>query len=464
LTPTDVTRRLATFAATTSFDDLPSDVVDTLELAVLNMLGCCLGGVQTRIGRLHVEIAREFGGGNEQATVIGDGSKVSLPFAAYANGNVGFALDYEDMVFAVVHPGFATVGAGLPLAELRRASGRELLTAIAVGYEASTRIAMSMQPSPERARHVWGQQFHPFAAAAAAGRLLGLSAEQMDVAFGITATYATVPSVYKYFGPVESTRPMREVKQGWGWVCMAGLMAALSAERGFAGGLGALDGEFGFWSMAGSDRFEPERIVDGLGEQWLTREVEFKLHPSIGINHPAYLATRELVAAHDVDAATVEAVTITTPWGNLIGDLAPAGAVDAQFSLPYTVASTLARVPRTPELYADESLGDPAVRRLLARTEVVHDLEADRAFFEEQRIVQRVAIELAGGLVIERGIEFPRDRPAQGQPEIEAKFHELGRGVLDDDRRALVVSAVSRLAELDDAAELAALLAPPGSG
>jgi 2-methylcitrate dehydratase PrpD len=356
------------------------------------------------------------------------------------------------------------VGAGLPLAEHRRASGRDLMTAIAVGYETSTRIAMSMQPSAERARHVWGQQFHPFAAAATAGRLLGLTPEEMNVAFGITATYATVPSVYKYFGPVEDTRPMREVKQGWGWVCMAGLMAAVSAARGFRGGLGALDGEFGFWSMAGSDRFEPERISDGLGEEWLTREVEFKLHPSIGINHPAYLATRRLVEEHDIRADEVEGVTITTLWGNLIGDLAPAGAVDAQFSLPYTVAGAIARLPRSPELYADERLVDPEIRRLLARTRVVHDLEADRAFFEEQRIVQRVEIELAGSTKVARAIEFPRDRPSQGWPEIEAKFHELGRGVLEDERRAEVVATVKRLTELDDAATLARLLAPDAAG
>jgi 2-methylcitrate dehydratase PrpD len=315
-----------------------------------------------------------------------------------------------------------------------------------------------MQPSPERARHVWGQQFHPFAAAATVGRLLGLSAEEMEVAFGITATYATVPSVYKYFGPVEDTRPMREVKQGWGWVCMAGLMAAASAARGFRGGLGALDGEFGFWSMAGSDRFEPERIVDGLGEEWLAREVEFKLHPSIGVNHPAHWATRGLVEEHDVRPEQVERITITTLWGNLIGDLDPAGAVDAQFSLPYTIASTIARAPRAPELYADERLADGTIRRLLSRTRVVHDADADRAFFEEQRIVQHVAIELADGRVLERGVEFPRDRPAQGRAELEAKFHELARGVLGDERRAEVIETVARLDEVDDVSALASLL------
>ena len=124
------------------------------------------------------------------------------------------------------------------------------------------------------------------------------------------------------------------------------------------------------------------------------------------------------------------------------------------------MAATIAGVPRTPELYADSQLADPTVERLLACTRIVHDLEADRAFFEEQRIVQGVEIELAGAATISREIEFPRDRPAQGWPEIEAKFHELGRGVLDDERRALVVETVGGLEKLDDVAKLAALLAP----
>ncbi|MGI9658925.1 MAG: MmgE/PrpD family protein, partial [Gaiellaceae bacterium] len=281
-----LTSALATFASRTSFDDLPDDLVETLKLATLNILACCLGGSQTRIGRMHVELARELGAGSEQATIVGEGARVSLPFAVYANGNLAFALDYEDRLFAVAHPGFAAVSASLALAEQRQLSGREFLSALAVGYETTARIALTMQPSHARARRVWGQQFHPFASASAATNILGLTPAEAEVALGIASTYATVPSVYKYFGPVRDTRPIREVKQGWGWVAMGGLMAALSAQKGFRGGLGALDGEFGFWSMAGSDRFDPERGLDGLGTEWLTREIEYKLHPSIGINHP----------------------------------------------------------------------------------------------------------------------------------------------------------------------------------
>lgn len=454
-----LTTSLATFAAETTYDDLPGSLVETMQLATLNILACCLGGSQTRVGRLHVELARELGGGAEQATILGDGARVSLPFAVYANGNLGFALDYEDMLFAVAHPGFAAVTTGLALSETRPVGGRELLTALAVGYETTARIALTMQPSHARARRVWGQQFHPFAAAATAASLLGLTPHEAEVALGIAATYATVPSVYKYFGPVSDTRPIREVKQGWGWVAMGGLMAALSAQKGFEGGLGALDGEFGFWSMAGSDRFRPAVALDGLGETWLTHELEYKLHPSIGINHPAFWAACKLVDEHDVLAETIDEVTITTLWGNLLDDAAPAGAVDAQFSLPYTVATALDRRPLTPSLYAEETLRDPGILRLLERTRVIHDAGADAAFYDEQRIVQEVALTLSDGRRVSQRAEFPRDRPSIGAPEIEQKLHDLASEVLPAARREALIAAVNRLPELPDASALVSLAA-----
>ncbi len=461
--PTDskrpLTQALASFAAETTFDDLPDELVETLQLATLNIIACCLGGSQTRVGRLHIELARELGPG-EEATMLGNGARVSLPFAVYANGNLAFALDYEDMLFAVAHPGFAAVSTALALSERRMLSGKEFLAALAVGYETTARIALTMQPSHARARRVWGQQFHPFASASAAINILGLSADEAEVALGIAATYATVPSVYKYFGPVHDTRPIREVKQGWGWVAMGGLMAALSGEKGFGGGLGALDGEFGFWSMAGSDRFDPARGLDGLGETWLAREIEYKIHPSIGINHPAFWATSKLVAEHDVRPETVKAVTITTLWGNLLDDRAPAGAVDAQFSLPYTVAAAIDQRALTPALYDEATLRDPVIARLLERTRVIHDPEADARFYNEQRIAQRVELELDDGRMLGQSAEFPRDRPEIGAAEIEQKLHDLAGDVLPLQQRKKLIAAVRELPILSDASTVVRLAVP----
>jgi 2-methylcitrate dehydratase PrpD len=452
------TRELAAFAAEARFEHLPPDVMETVKIATLNILGCCLGGARTRVGQLHVKLAKEIGGGVGEATIVGDGARVSVPAAAYANASLGFALDYEDMIRYIAHPGHATVAAALAVGERLRINGREFLVAVAAGFEVCSRIAVAVQPTPERGAEVWGEQYHTFAAAATAGRLFELNSDQMEVAFGIAGAYTSVPSAYKYFGPVSETRPMREVKLGWGWNCLAGVVAALSAKRGFAGGYGVLDGRHGFWIMHGSDRCDFERMVAGLGEIWLTRETEFKIHPSIGINHPAYWVTKQLVEEHNVRPDNVESVRVTTLWADRIGDPAPLGEVDAQFSLPYTIAVTILRKPLGPDLYSQQTRNDPAVQRLLAKVEVIADREADRLFFEEQRLVQTVEIRLTDGELLRRPIEFPEGKPVYGKPEVEQKFEDLAASILGTTRRAKVRATVDRLETIAEINQLIALL------
>ena len=150
-------------------------------------------------------------------------------------------------------------------------------------------------------------------------------------------------------------------------------------------------------------------------------------------------------------------MTITTLWGNLLADTAPAGAVDAQFSLPYTVATAIDRRPLTPRLYDEETLRDPLISRLLGRTRVIHDAAADAAFYDEQRIVQEIAITLSDGRTLTQAAEFPRDRPAIGATEIEQKLHDLAGEVLSTERRKALIEAVHELPSLDDVSTLIGL-------
>jgi 2-methylcitrate dehydratase PrpD len=174
------TRTLCRYAVDTKFDDLPSEVVEKAKICILNILGVEFGGYKTRIGQLHVQLAKDFGGGIPEATIVGDGTKVSVPLAAYANGNLGFALDYEDMIRYILHAGYISVAASLAVGEKVKASGKDFITAIVLAYEVTSRIAMSMQPTPEHGSKVWGEQYTPFAAVVPAGKLLGLDEEQMD--------------------------------------------------------------------------------------------------------------------------------------------------------------------------------------------------------------------------------------------------------------------------------------------
>jgi 2-methylcitrate dehydratase PrpD len=452
------TRDLTTLVADTAYTDLPQQTVDATKLAVMNIVGCMLAGYQTRIGKLHTEMAKDMGGGREQSTIIGDGTKVSAPLAAYANGNFGFALDYEDTVLYVSHPGYITTSSGLAIGEMLGSSGKELILGIALGFEIVARMGAAMQPTPERGAQVWGEQYHPFASAVTAGKLYGLDAETLDVAFGIAGTYATVPSAYKYFGVVAETRPMREVKLGWGWMSMAGTVAAQSAHRGFRGGHGVMDGDQGFYVMAGSDRCDHDLMVKDLGKSWLIDKTEYKIHPSIAWNHPAFDATRGLVNEHNITPDQVEKIHISGMGLNLVGDTNPQGAVDGQFSLPYTVVTTIMREPLLPAMYSDEKLADPVLRDLLSKVEIHHDKAADADFFTDQKMRFGVELTLKGGNVVKRDVEWPRDQPPMGRPEIEKKFRELAGTVLNDKRTEEVLQAIDSLDSFDNVTDFVRLL------
>ena len=454
-----VTRELARFVAQAGYSDLSPAAIEAAKRALLNILGNCVAGNRTRIGRLHVEMALDMGG-RAQATVIGHGERVSMPVAAYANGNLAFALDYEDTLQYVTHPGFITCSAGLAVGEHLGSSGRELILAIALGYEVVARIGLSMQPSPERGKLVWGEQYHPFAGAVTAGKLLGLGEEQLDAAFGIAGTYAGVPSAYKYFGVVAQTRPMREVKLGWGWMCMGATLAALSAHRGFGGGHGILDGEQGFHVMAGSDRCDFERMTRGLGESWMIVDTEHKIYPSIARNHPPYFATRALVEEHGIRPDDVRRITVRGMQIRLVDDYNPRNAIDAQFSLPHAVVMALVREPLGPDMYSDARLFDPQVRKLLGCIELEHDADADVLFFNQQRLRFSVRIELKSGTSVQRDIEFPRDQPRFGKPELEAKFRSLAAAVLPSGQIEHAIAMAWALDDMDDLRPLLHALIP----
>lgn len=455
-----VTREIVQFVTRARFGDLPPAAVAATKGAILNILGNCVAGTRTRIGALHIATAKDMGGGRDQATILGDGGRVSVPLAAYANGNLAFALDFEDTLYYITHPGFITVSSGLAVAEQRGGSGQDLLLAIALGYEVIGRMGPAMQPSPERGRQVFGEQYHPFAGTVTAGKLLGLDDGALDSAFGIAGTYASVPSAYKYFGVVAETRPMREVKLGWGWMSMAGTLAALSAERGFGGGHGVLDGTHGFHVMAGSDRVDVARMTRDLGTRWLVTDTEFKVYPTIARNTPPYLATRALMEKHALRLDDVARVTVRGMTMHVTGDFHPRGAVDAQFSLPYVVAAALLGLTPGPGLYTESQLNDPIHRRLMQKIVLEHDTAADALFFNEQRQQFSVRIDLASGRSVRGDIEFPRDQPRLDWDGLCAKFRSLCTGILPDSRIEQAIALVDGLDREADVHRLVRTLIP----
>jgi 2-methylcitrate dehydratase PrpD len=251
---------------------------------------------------------------------------------------------------------------------------------------------------------------------------------------------------------------MREVKLGWGWMSMTGVFGALSAQQGFRGGHGVLDGDEGFWIMAGSDRCEFDKMTDGLGTTYYIKETEFKIHPSIAWNHPPHTAIKKLVEEHDIKPDEVEKVLVKGLGAERIADYNPAGPVDAMFSLPYTIATTILREKLLPDMYSEEKIKHPQVQSLLKRITIQPDPQADVAWFVEHKEIFDIELVLKGGKHFKTHVEYPKDKPEFGKKEIEQKFRDLGSLSLPSHRVEQVIETVERLDQLRDISELAGLL------
>ena len=259
-----ITDTVVDFASKTQFDDLPEEVVHETKRLLLDSVGCALGGLMVDKGRFAVKLVRRLGGPPE-STIIGAGDKVSSVNAAFANGELISALDFES-TNTVPHTAPYVLPAPLALAECAGACGKDLILAIALGNEISIRMGKALGGLVEeegRSKYVTlGVTHGTLAAAASAARILRLDRERLCQAVGIAGYLTPVPANVKW----SRSLPSSMIKYGSaGWVSQTGVSSVLLAEMGYVGDTTVLDGEWGFYRFSGALKWKPEELIDGLG-------------------------------------------------------------------------------------------------------------------------------------------------------------------------------------------------------
>ena len=260
-----VTRQLAEFAAGLRFEDLPDAVVMEARRLILDTVGCGFGGHAIEKGQMAVALAEQMGGVPE-ATILGRRAKVPAALAAFANGDLMNALDWNVLMPPSHVPPYA-IPAALALAETTNTSGRDLITACVLAMEVSGRVGTSLgglrATKGGYPLRVWGISSNQIGATAGAAHVLGLDATTMQHALGLAAYHAPLPSHVKY----NHTKEAGYAKYApAGWMSQAGVVTARLAEMGYRGDTSFLEGEHGFWAMNGAPEWMPEKITDGLGE------------------------------------------------------------------------------------------------------------------------------------------------------------------------------------------------------
>jgi 2-methylcitrate dehydratase PrpD len=431
-----VTAAVAEWAASHPPAEIPGEVREAARWLILDHLACSIGGRQLTPATILLDLFAEQGGA-PQATVFATGDRTSVLHATHLNAALSNLLDFDDSFPGAGHPGGTVVPAAIAVAEQSDATLDELIDAVVTGYEVSIRIGVAIRPSQERYRHVAGYSvWQTLGATAAAGRLLGLTAEQFQYALGLGVLNAPVPNMRK-LGLEPEERPFSWTKNNYGWAAQGGVLGALLAGRGFLGPKTILDGERGFWIMAGSDRFDPEIATTGFGSEWITVRTGFKPYASCRWTHTALDAVRQHKTTYpDVEIADIGSATVHA-FFEVSDNLAqpdPTDIIDAQFSVRHVMAlEFLDRSPRYGLSEAD--LSDPAVVDLRHRIEVQEDPAYTQRYFSDRKMPARLVVRTRDGRELTTEVtELPGSpsRPMTTQ-ELDEKHRALIEPVIGDD-------------------------------
>lgn len=453
--PTEpIAAQLACFVSGLRYEDLPPHTIDGAKRLVLDQLACELAGSTMPWMRPALELVRLSAGARAESVVVNSDLKCLAADAAFINASYGQACELDDATYGSAgHIGTAAVPPALAVAQREGTNGRQLLLAIIAGYEVMYRLMAGVRPY-HRTRGFHSQSIGgPFAAAAAAGKILGLDAEQLTHALAIAGSHAC--------GPLEFDQSGGEVKRiHAGIAARGGVQSALLAGLGLTGPATIIEGKRGFCQVF-ADKSDTSRITAGLGKVLNITNAWFKIYPVVGGIQTSIAAMSRLVAEHDIKARDVKAVRIGLTESALLHCAAitrPSDVIGAQFSLAFSVA--LAIVRRSNELgcYTDAANWvDPEINALMQRVEA----HADVAAVGERDFMASVAIELTDGRTLETVEVYPLGSPRKpaSSEQLDAKARSLAGTVLGPERTERLIETVRHLEEVADVSAIGTLLA-----
>jgi 2-methylcitrate dehydratase PrpD len=438
---TPVADALVDFVLGLELGSLPDAVVEAAGLCFTDWVGVAIrGSTEPLAGALDAVIATA--GGEGPATVVGRGRRTSALLAALANGAQGHALDFDDThLGSIVHGSAPVVPAVLAVAEWQRQPGAEALAAFVAGFEVETRIGRVIGPTlADRGWHVTALLGH-FGAAAAAGKLLGLTAEQLGRAFGIAGTQAA--GLEQSLGTM--CKPLHPGK-----AAMNGLLAALLAREGFTGPRGILDERAGLpGTFVGISDLAP--ALEGLGKRFEILDNSTKLYAACHLLHATIDAGRAIRerAAPSPDAIAAVECHVHPLAVKVAAIPEPHTGLEAKFSAAYCAALALTGGEAGESEFAAP---DPELVGLAGRIRPV----ADPALGIPEA---RMRVRLHDGRVLDEVVRAARGTPGHpvSRQDVEGKFRRLAGVVLPAPQVGRLLETLRHLPTLPDVATLAAL-------
>jgi 2-methylcitrate dehydratase PrpD len=395
-------QRVVRFIHSTCLQDCPPAVVRQAKRCFLDLLSCSFAGLDARASQIARSFALSFGG-NAACSLWGDGGRVPLPLAIYANTTICEALDADDGYnFVKGHPGAFLLPATLAFAERGFLDGAGALEALIAGYEVGMRAG--------RIVHAMNSAYHGSGSwggvgtAAVAARALGLDDRQTAHALGTAEYHGVMAPIMRCV-----THPGM-VKDGVAWSAFSAVSGALMSRDGFTSTIS-------LFSLT-----DAKEWVESLGSEFLIEQLYFKPYCSCRWAQPAICAALWLVREHDINLDAIDSIRVETfTEACELSRKRPVTSEEAQYSLRYPVAAALLRGDFGPSEVLESNLDAPDIWALAQRIECVAREEFQRQF--PARRVAEIFI-TSGGRSFRSGAVSVHGDPDEpmSEGEIEDKF------------------------------------------
>jgi 2-methylcitrate dehydratase PrpD len=452
-TPPPVTDTLARFVAATEYSSISEKTLSNAKMHILDTLGVALAGVSTDAPQIVLDYCKRFGDSQESA-IWGTRQRSSAPMAAFANGLLAHAIDYDDWepFIHAGHPSSMVVGAALTLGESIGASGKELLKAYSFGIEVLTKISAAGPNLQDRGFHstpVLGS----LGATVACASLLNLDAGKIKAALGVAASgcggiHRQQGSMVKPFHAGNSARN--------------GVEAALLAEKGFTADPAIFEAPRGFCdTFFGKDTCDYEKMIENIGKPYFLESpgLGLKKHPCSAPQFLAADAALHVRRENNFNFADVAKIEVSIPperYKRHYHAEVKTG-LRGKFAINYVVAMAIMDGKLEIPTFTDEKVNRPEVQEALQRVHVIIDES-----IPEPGAYCPVTVELKNGTRFTHTATLAKGDPRNpmSEEEVLEKFRSNAKSVISDKQTEELLATMKNIEKLDNVRKLVELLIP----
>jgi len=441
-----IVEELARFAVDLRDRPLPDTVVHAAVRCTLDWFAAAVAGAGMEPVRLLTAAVSDEIGHGESRLVL-DGRPAPARTAALINGAAAHVAEVDDIYSpGLYHPGAPTIAAALAVAETRDVDGLAFLRALAIGYEVGDRLAAAINPAHYRFWHTTGT-IGALGAAAAVAEIRGLDVERFAHALATAATIGA--GLQQAFRSDAMSKPLHA-----GHAAEAGLLAARAAGAGFTGALDVLEGDAGF-GRAMSGAVDWSSVTDELGRDLRIMRTTIKPHVGCGHTFAPVDAALDL-RARGIDPSRIRRIRVDSyrVAEQVAGISAPSTPFEAKFSTAFCVATAFVYGAVRLAAFDGSRLGDPALWRLIERTEHGVGDNFEAAFPGLRGASVTVTLDDGSQETATRWTRRGDPDDPLSDEELGDKFSELVGGVLDAERATALATTLWALPELESVRRL----------